>query len=380
MKKITFLLLLCFVIQSYGQTQLLSRVDEIDNGGTFVNSTGFNYEYDSNGNLETETIFFWNTSTWEAFGKTMYTYNANSKATEEIFQSFNMANNMFENSERIVYTYGINGNIEKIEDYVWETGAWVAESRTNITYTNGLLTAGITEDLEGGIWVNSFRSTITYNPNSTRSQIVDDIWNTSSSVWELDERSLFSYDANNKISLVETETRNGSVWEADYNIFYALDSNGNRISETETFGGGSPTTETYTYDTSALMSSFANPFADYNDLEYIFEDFPYVNKVLSITSGSSNRTTFDYNNVLSVDDVSRLKKMNVRIFPNPSQDFITITSSENIEKIEVYNTLGSKVMTASLKEIDIRDLSNGLYLVSISLDNGSKVVKKLVKE
>lgn len=379
MKKITFLLLLFFIVQSYSQTQLLSRIDEIDNGGTFVNSTGFNYEYDTNGNLETETIYFWDTSAWVAFGKTFYTYNVNNKATEEIFQSFNIVSSMFENSERIVYSYNASGDIEKTEDYIWTTGAWVPDSRTNIMYTGGLLTSGISENFIGGAWVNSFKSTINYNPNNTIDEIIDEEWNTSSTMWELDQRYLFTYDGNNKITLVEVEEYNGSIWEADYNISYTLDGNGNRISETETYSGGGSETTTYTYDTSALMSSFANPFADYNDLQYIIEDFPYVNKIVSLEEGASNRSTFDYNNVLSINKTSNLRQINVSIFPNPSQDFVTVNSSEVIKKIEFYNTLGEKVLSSANKNIDVRELSSGLYLMHISLDNEHTVFRKLIK-
>ncbi|GAL67574.1 T9SS type A sorting domain-containing protein [Jejuia pallidilutea] len=380
MKKITLSLLLLFIVQSYSQNQLLSRIDEIDDGGTFVNSTGFNYEYDANGNLTTETIYFWDTNAWVAFGKTFYTYNANNKATEEIFQSFNIVNSMFENSERIIYTYNANGDVENIEDFIWGTGVWEPEARTNLIYTSGLLTIGVTEDFVGGVWVNSFRSTVTYNPNNTIAQIVDEEWNTSSNVWELDEREIFTYDANDNISLVETETRNGSVWEDDYTISYVLDGNGNRISETETYNGGTSETTTYTYDTSALMSSFANPFADYNGLQYLLEDFPYVNKILTITSGSTIRSTFDYNNVLSINDVPNVKQFNVSVFPNPSQNYITVKSSETITNVEIYSALGKEVMSTTLKNINISELSSGIYLMNISLNSGNKVVRKLVKK
>jgi hypothetical protein len=128
------------------------------------------------------------------------------------------------------------------------------------------------------------------------------------------------------------------------------------------------------------MSSFANPFADYNGLQYLLEDFPYVNKILTITSGSTIRSTFDYNNVLSINDVPNVKQFNVSVFPNPSQDYITVKSSETITNVEIYSALGKEVMSTTLKTINISELSSGIYLMNISLNSGNKVVRKLVKK
>ncbi len=379
MKKITILCLLTLSAICYGQNQLLSSIEEVDiGGGTWMNSSGSNYEYE-NGNLKTETDFFWNGLNWEAFGKTIYTYNGSNKVTVEIYQSYNSSTGMYENLERTVYTYNGNDDLSLIESYTWDTGAWVAESRSTISYSGTTLTGGFSEDYDGSVWTNTFQSTISYNGNGTIDEIIEEEWN--GSTWVLEGRDSFTYDGNNRIASVKYDIRNGMAWEEAFTTTYAVDGNGNRISETDTFvgGGGGDETITYAYDMTALMSGFDNPFADKYGLEYLYEDYPYFNKILSETSTNNYRTTYDYNNVLSLNKALK-KEISMDIYPNPSTDFVNIKSSEAIRKIDVFDATGSKILTTSDLMIDVSNLSKGLYLMSIKLDSGGIVSKKIIKD
>lgn len=377
MKKITLLCSLIFVLNIYSQTQLLSSIEEVDiGGGTWMNVNGSNYTYENN-NLKTETDFFWNGINWEESGKTTYTYNVNNKATLEVYQSYNSSTSMYENEERIEYTYNGNGDLVSIEGFTWETGAWVAESRSTIMYSGTTLTSGFSEDYNGSVWVNTFQSTLYRNGNGTIDEIIEEEWN--GSAWVLDGRDTFTYNGSN-ISSVKYDERNGAVWEESFTTTYVLDGNGNRTSETDTFvGGGSPETITYTYDMSAQMSSFDNPFADYNGLEYLYEDYPYFNKILSSTSTNNYRTTYDYNNVLSIDKVLNKSAVSLEIYPNPSTDYITVKSSEIINNIKIFDALGNEVISTNQKTITINHLSKGMYLVNVSLDGERFINKKLIK-
>lgn len=379
MKKITLLCLLILSTICYGQNQLLSSIEEVDiGGGTWINSSGYNYEYE-NGNLISETDFFWNGLNWEVSGKVSYTYNGSNKVTVEVYQSYNSSTGMYENDERIVYTYNGNGDLSLIESYTWDTGAWVAESRSTILYSGTTLTGGISEDYDGSVWTNTFQSTVSYNGNGTIDEIIEEEWN--GTTWVLEGRDSFTYDGNNRIASVKFDIRNGMAWEEAFTTTYMVDGNGNRISETDAFagGGGGDETITYAYDMTALMSSFDNPFADDNGFEYLYEDYPYFNKILSETSTNNYRTTYDYNNVLSLNKAIN-KQVSMDIFPNPSRDYVTIKSSEAIEKIDVFNAVGTKILSTSDLKIDVSNFSNGLYLMNIILDSGVTVSKKIIKD
>lgn len=83
------------------------------------------------------------------------------------------------------------------------------------------------------------------------------------------------------------------------------------------------------------------------------------------------------NATLSVASVN--KKLSFNIYPNPTSDFIQIETTENIKEINIYSSLGQKVMTSQEKKINIKSLNAGVYWAEIKTKNGStvhKVVKK----
>lgn len=72
---------------------------------------------------------------------------------------------------------------------------------------------------------------------------------------------------------------------------------------------------------------------------------------------------------------------NLRIYPNPVTDILTISASESISKITISNLLGqkiiSKVSLSSEEKIDVSSLVNGLYLVQTTIGNLTKTTKFL---
>ena len=69
---------------------------------------------------------------------------------------------------------------------------------------------------------------------------------------------------------------------------------------------------------------------------------------------------------------------NIRLFPNPASNEITVTSDIEFETIEIYNPLSqlvysTKVNPTSTLQLNVSDLSNGIYFVKI--DNS--VIKKV---
>ncbi len=69
------------------------------------------------------------------------------------------------------------------------------------------------------------------------------------------------------------------------------------------------------------------------------------------------------------------------VYPNPTTSKIFITSKENVGTYEMYNTLGQKVGEGAFndslddKELDLSNLTNGLYILNIKGINFNKTVK-----
>ena len=71
----------------------------------------------------------------------------------------------------------------------------------------------------------------------------------------------------------------------------------------------------------------------------------------------------------------------IQVYPNPTNSHIYI-KGDNIQEVRVFNMLGMLVKEElnSVKEIDIRDLTSGIYTVQIKADNGSIINKKVTKQ
>lgn len=70
------------------------------------------------------------------------------------------------------------------------------------------------------------------------------------------------------------------------------------------------------------------------------------------------------------------------IYPNPVENILYFDSSTQITSISVYNLLGKKMMSTEMqtKEIDLSQLSKGMYILHATLENGSTESFKVVKQ
>lgn len=70
----------------------------------------------------------------------------------------------------------------------------------------------------------------------------------------------------------------------------------------------------------------------------------------------------------------------VSIYPNPVKNILKIKGLQSIDGVEITNQLGQRVATynkgqLSQKQIDISDLSNGVYLLRVNAEGNSKTLK-----
>jgi hypothetical protein len=102
---------------------------------------------------------------------------------------------------------------------------------------------------------------------------------------------------------------------------------------------------------------------------------------------SISETTTNYDTTLAVINFD-ISKLNVSLYPNPSQDFIAIQSNLNNTDltVELYNELGQVLITdkilqgSTLSVLETNTLYNGIYFVRISNGNKGKTYKVIVKK
>lgn len=83
-----------------------------------------------------------------------------------------------------------------------------------------------------------------------------------------------------------------------------------------------------------------------------------------------------YQSYLGVNDV---KKVQVKIYPNPAKDILNITSEKPIKSIEIYDVLGRLIKTETKNNINVSQLSKGNYLIKIKTGD-QELIEKFIKE
>lgn len=70
----------------------------------------------------------------------------------------------------------------------------------------------------------------------------------------------------------------------------------------------------------------------------------------------------------------------VTVFPNPTSGIFNVESTLNIAQIEVFNSVGQKVLATTNKEINLQNTANGLYFVTVTTNEGTQGTYKLIKK
>ena len=107
-----------------------------------------------------------------------------------------------------------------------------------------------------------------------------------------------------------------------------------------------------------------------NDNNAISYDFTSAVSFKSITASSSSAT-------LTIADDDLLD--NIRVFPNPTMDYINIMSPDTYNA-EIFNATGQKLISTSNNKIDIQFFSNGNYFLKLIDHNNNIKTFTIIKK
>ena len=138
------------------------------------------------------------------------------------------------------------------------------------------------------------------------------------------------------------------------------------------------------------QKTLGGPGADWGQSIQQTSDGGYI--VAGTTGSSTGDVTIQYGDrdfwvvKLNPDNLSTTDFSNanrVSIFPNPTKDFFKLSNYENIQKIELYDLNGKKLLFKNDFEdekISMQNFSKGIYSIKIYLDNGDIISDKIIKE
>ena len=102
------------------------------------------------------------------------------------------------------------------------------------------------------------------------------------------------------------------------------------------------------------------------------------------SSGCSNASTFTQS-ISVCTELEELNKSNSEIItPNPTNGLITVTGQEVITRVEVVTITGQILMSVSCRDkrhsLQLQNLAEGIYFVNVMYDNGTTVIRKVIKQ
>lgn len=126
------------------------------------------------------------------------------------------------------------------------------------------------------------------------------------------------------------------------------------------------------YSDNALMQSGESKVID---TSFVAKADQFVPLTLAIP-GADFRTNDDPNRIYSADVVLDIDKVvfdeNIKIYPNPTDDFINLESEERIIELSIYNAQGQLMMfragQVDLRKIDVQNLNSGTYFIKLRMD------------
>ena len=146
-----------------------------------------------------------------------------------------------------------------------------------------------------------------------------------------------------------------------------------------------------TIPTTGWIAATSNPFV-ITGIPPSFDCYAFfVRSVCSSTdvsswSGASSLgcsiVAYNWFLTLSNDNfVTNSENNELQIYPNPAKNIIHIKNNSEIEKITIFDYLGKEILikTQNNNEINVENLSKGIYLIEIHSEN-EKVYKKFIKE
>jgi arylsulfatase B len=77
--------------------------------------------------------------------------------------------------------------------------------------------------------------------------------------------------------------------------------------------------------------------------------------------------------------VSNTNNLNIKLYPNPTSNYIRISSDIEIIEVCIHNLIGNKLIVTSSNEIDISRLDSGIYFVEVTQKNNTKSIHKIIK-
>lgn len=114
----------------------------------------------------------------------------------------------------------------------------------------------------------------------------------------------------------------------------------------------------------------------------VYLQFRSVGRAIPINGTAITIDEISFTSAATLNTENSIKKdVKVEVYPNPIKNKLQIKTKEIIEKVDIYNIQGQKVISEiNTNFIDIKNLAKGIYLSKIRLKNQNEaIIKRFIK-
>lgn len=126
------------------------------------------------------------------------------------------------------------------------------------------------------------------------------------------------------------------------------------------------------------LQSIENP----NDTGILCNFKQHSVKLLTFNSGLPHYPNYELGSVADKCGESGIKDNEmekIEVYPNPASEYVQIMSDSPIDcMVDIYNSMGQKVLSSRDGRIDVSALNNGIYLLKI-LDKRDRIFIKKIR-
>ena len=322
---------------------LMEELYSMSVGDQWLDMIRISYEYDFSGNV-IEKLTQMDASgmgNWADREFVSYSYEGG-ELSEVIIQR--KEGNDWVNKTKEVYNY--NGDVTTVLYWNWNGTTWSSDELYTYTYSTTSMELLI-QYMQGGAWQNDEKDTYTLDFEGNVIEILVEDWVDPN--WVNDKKTSYNYEDNVFTSKL-VEEWNGSSWESTYRSNYVYEDGNATLGKCEMMSDGEwtpadgPIEIAYGYNTASITFNCCQVEAFYVDL----------------TGVEENTQATDF-----------------KVYPIPAAGEITI-EAESFQKAEVYSLTGQKVMESQQNNMNVSQLSSGVYMIKVYDLEGNCATQRFV--
>lgn len=320
---------------------LIEEYTKVDEGDGWVDFSMIMYEYDFNGNvLEAVAMSVDDSGVMENDSRASFTYDGD-QLSEVVYQEWE--NGAWLNETKEVYNY--SGDVTTVLYWDWNGNNWSSDELWTYTRTDNTIEL-VMQYMQGGAWQNMERCTYTLDFDDNILEILVEFW-VNNTMWEFHQKNVYHYNGGVYTSMT-VEVDNGLVVQ-QYDYSYE-DGNATH-GECKIWTGGS---QLVPGDGEIEMAYGFN-----------YDKKTFYGSVVEMT----------YFDVTQVDE--NVQAANFKVYPVPAENEIQI-QSESFQKAEIYSLTGQKMMESQQNNMNVSQLSSGLYIIKVYDLEGNCATQRFV--